>query len=670
MNTDPDGQDFGECGSFAYVSTHNVSGLVWKHAVAIDDESDGFELTDPDFVDGITVSLSPVDGKNLAGEEESYTSAEEDDDDTEDIDETHQFDFGQIAAGVYEVGVPSGWRARLGDKGTDEMVGNALNPLDGDEALDVTPATGTVYGVVSDSEGFPAAEVTVNVNGKSAETDEVGRYIVEGISAQTRTIKKVKHSNSFFVETDHDGNSATLDIIAFAANSPTKHDIDISGVGRTASISGTVTASGTNAPVAGVEIKVDGEAPENAATSGANKGKLVTGADGTYTATIAAKEVGQSAKVTASKAGMTFVPAELSAPAHAGAEISGIDFTGFVNATISGRVKGPDGRAMAGVEVTATKVGAAEDAAATDSHTTTSRGVFSLNVPFGNYTIAASKDDYTFAYPNDNQLVNVAPGQSVNFGDIQAMSPKARGVTATRLTQTTGADSVTSYTGQVRVTWTAKADDVPEGYDDATYDVETSDDGGETWDDASATLVADSSVATFTTQVDTAFMVRVVATADNTEGGEDLVLNSDPATVAAIAPTASSVAARRSVADATADSLVVSWDNTTNSNTAQRVAIRVDLGSLGQQWLVGANGDPGTVDSNTRSWTLTIGETFSQDWSTLDGAQTLTVTAADLLKAVMVRVEARQGDEVDDDDEPVWRGSSAVSVDAKPDNGG
>ena len=34
MNTDPDGQDFGECGTFAYVSIHNVSGLVWKRGVA------------------------------------------------------------------------------------------------------------------------------------------------------------------------------------------------------------------------------------------------------------------------------------------------------------------------------------------------------------------------------------------------------------------------------------------------------------------------------------------------------------------------------------------------------------------------------------------------------------------------------------------------------------
>ena len=31
MRTDPTGQRFGECGSFAYVSTYLVHGQVWKH---------------------------------------------------------------------------------------------------------------------------------------------------------------------------------------------------------------------------------------------------------------------------------------------------------------------------------------------------------------------------------------------------------------------------------------------------------------------------------------------------------------------------------------------------------------------------------------------------------------------------------------------------------------
>ena len=78
-------QDHDECSSFSFVSTHVVSGLVWKQGVTIDPESDGF-LTGPEeddgaptFVPGITVTLSPVEGKNLAGDEESYTTAEKED---------------------------------------------------------------------------------------------------------------------------------------------------------------------------------------------------------------------------------------------------------------------------------------------------------------------------------------------------------------------------------------------------------------------------------------------------------------------------------------------------------------------------------------------------------------------------------------------------------------
>ena len=66
----------------------------------------------------------------------------------------------------------------------------------------------------------------------------------------------------------------------------------------------------------------------------------------------------------ASKAGMTFVPGELNGTGPSGAEISGLDFVGFVNATISGRVRGPSGRAMADVTITATAAGCGSGAKA------------------------------------------------------------------------------------------------------------------------------------------------------------------------------------------------------------------------------------------------------------------------------------------------------------------
>ena len=248
----------------------------------------------------------------------------------------------------------------------------------------------------------------------------------------SRKVGNVTHTNSVFVETAHEGSGKTQDIQAFAVNSRIRQDVDLSGVGTIASISGTVTASGSGAPIAGAEIKVDGNAPSNAAKGGANKGKLVTGADGTYTAEIAAKDLGESAAVTVSKDGMSFAPATLSVPAHAGSAVSGINFTGFLHARISGRVRSPDGNAMGDVSVTATNVveGAAGDAV---SSTTNARGTFVLSVPFGTYDITASADNHVFDYPNDNQRVSTAPGQSLNFGAIQARTMMARNVTATRV---------------------------------------------------------------------------------------------------------------------------------------------------------------------------------------------------------------------------------------------
>ena len=246
----------------------------------------------------------------------------------------------------------------------------------------------------------------------------------------TREVDDTDYDDHIFVETDHEDNKATQDIVAFTPNDRIQQDVVVSGVGRTAAISGTVTASGSGDPVAGAEILVDDVAPTNAATSRCeHAGKLVTGPDGSYRAVIAAKDVGETADVSVTRKGMSFVPAEQTVPAHGGADISGINFTAFLHATITGRVKDPDGDALGGVEVTATNV-VAGGANADVSSTSNARGTFRLSVPFGVYDIAASLDNYTFSYPNNNQRVNVAPGQTLDFGDIEAMSPGARNVSA------------------------------------------------------------------------------------------------------------------------------------------------------------------------------------------------------------------------------------------------
>ena len=671
-------QDHGECASFAYVTTHNVSGLVWKNTVKRD--GDDFMENDKEddgipgittFEAGLTVSVDPVEGKNLAGEGKTYTTAEKDTRTSKQkaadvANPTHQFDFDAIAAGAYKLSVPTGWRAKQGGKGSDVDIDNALNPLGGDVTLDVTPATATVYGIVKGSDKFGLDSVTVDVNGRTAMTDDLGRYIVDGVSAiRGKVFIKASRAGSQDSKTDSTS-------VEFGANTTTRHDFGLSAVGQTASVSGTVRASGTNAPVAGVEIQVDDGPPSNAATKGANKGKLVTGADGTYTVTFKAKEVGQTAKISAHKDGMVFVPGSLDAPAHAGSAISGIDFTGFVNATISGRVVAPGGGPLDRVVITATPAGAAANAKPTDADTTTTAGTFLLSVPFGSYTLNASKANHTFDIPAAYRTVNVAPGQSVNIGSITAKTGMARGVTATRMTQTDSTTTegvhVTTYTGSVTVTWTGNKEDVPAGYAEAVYSVETKV-GTAEWQDASATLAGgDTTRATFAAGTeDGEFMVRVVATAQ-ADGSvstitQPLVLPSAPGTtVAAVDPSVTSVAAGRDTTNA--DLITVGWRAKSNDRTIQRVVVQFSDGN----WYVAAGGDPANIGSDTRSWSLDASTLDASDaWTSVDDTATKRAQA-ELAKTFKVAVEVQQPDVTqNEDDEDIWvRSTVTQTVAAKP----
>ena len=665
--TEPAGQDHGECASFAYVTMHTVSGLVWKRGVTLDPAGDGFKAGASGrgattFVPGVTVTVSPVEGKNLAGDEASATTTErpvrtpgEDATGTSILDERVQFRFGGMAAGVYEVSVPSGWRYRIGGAGSEARDGGELSPLAGDVSLDVTPSTATLYGRLTGTDGFALDSVTVLANNVRTTTDALGRYVLEGIVPETRRIRNVTYTNKIFVLAGASGyNISDLEILDFAANSPMKHDIDLRGVTARATISGTVRASGTNAPVAGALILVDGRAPANAPRTGPNRGRLLTGADGTYTAIIAAKELGQTASVSAHKRGMTFVPPSLAAPAHASAEISGIDFTGFVNATISGRVIAPGGGPQMGVVVSATSTTNARAYADTTGVT----GTFSLNVPFGGYTIAASLANHSFSYPATGQVVNVAPGQQVNFGAIRAKTAMARNVRAVRLTSTTG--DVTTLTGTIKVAWTAEPGDVPAGYNDAAYTIQTNTGTGGAWEDqGGATVDATADTATFTITNDGAFMVRVVATAQPTGAGNALVLNSAPAAVGAVDPSASGVSAARS-----GDSIKVAWSAVTNDTSNQRIVIQVAPAALNgaSVWFVAADGDPASIASDTRAWSLQVADDFSATWTAVGGA-TVAITAADLNKAVNVAVESVQGTVSATNP---WKRSAVKAVGAKP----
>ena len=409
-------QDHDECASFAFVNTYAVDGQVWKNGVERD-KHDGFdthEITedpkDPVAVKGIQVDMAPVAGKNLVDEGNSHNSTDKDG------DATIPFDFKDMADGVYSVTVPAGWAATAGmggDKLPKEFLLSDVVDEDGELNIDVTPTTGVLYGTVTDSKGQAVDSVTVDVNGSTDMSDEFGRFIVEGFSAG----KDEDGDPARIVTLSGEGISEKTDTLSgFDANELAMMDFAVEGAADIATISGTVTKSGGGG-VEGVEISVDGSKLVGLPTSGENKGKLITGSDGSYVAKVVALEAGGTVEVSASADGMSFAPASHEVSAVKDSRISGIDFTAFDHATITGRVLDGDGAPVERVKVTATLVGADDPA---DSYTTRKTGTFRLSVPFGTYDIEGASDGYGYEYPNGVKRVTVAPGQALAFGDIEA----------------------------------------------------------------------------------------------------------------------------------------------------------------------------------------------------------------------------------------------------------
>ena len=431
-------QRHGECGTFAFVNTYKVHGQVWEWTVKTGPNGT-FTAAAKTPLAGTSVSVDPVDGENLAGDSDSFTAGGEDNTKTP-LNESMQFDWGQKAAGEYKLTVSAGAVAKVGTPDDAAAFDGELSPLGADLQIDVTPTTGYVYGIVEDGNGFRVDSASVTVNGATTTTDAFGRYLVNGFPTA-----KGK-SNVVVSKTGFADGKASVD---FAANTPTQvATIVLGGSAKTATVAGTVRSGGE--PVAGVEIKANGKAPLNAATKGVNKGKLVTGSDGTYSALVDATS--GSVTISVSRAGMSFAPDSRTITVSDGLSITGFDFTGFAHATISGRVLNETGGPMEGAIVTATPAGGGD---AADTDTTDVRGVYGLSVPFGRYTVAASADGYSFG---DDESVNVGPGEAKSLEDFEATAiPRTPSSDATlsALSLSDGtldpafADSTMAYTAEV-----------------------------------------------------------------------------------------------------------------------------------------------------------------------------------------------------------------------------
>ena len=430
---EPTGQDFGDCASFGVVSLHGVTADVSKMSVG--KTSTGFTDPSEGRQSGVTVSLSPAEGRNLAGVGASFTTASSNDPSTPE-DDRRAHNFGAMAAGSYDLEVSDGWMA---EEGTDDM----LDPLGGDVDIVVTPTTTTLYGFVRDQAGFGLKAVAVEVNGQTVATDDLGRYMATGVADADGEIN---------VTIARAGYPTTKESTAFVANMPTQLNITLSGANNTVAITGTVTESGTGAPLKGVEIRVDNRAPLNA-----SGGKLTTGDDGTYTALVVTQPNNDPlVTVSPRKAGYHFVPESSPVAAIAGANPSA-NFTGYEATEIVGRVTAPGGgMPLAEVTVTAYSDAGMTSAIAGASVTTTETGTFSVKVPTLSGTVylgAAPRDDYDPSHPNFLNLrdaerytwfdppatspggqIAVIPGQILQFGTFTGNSVQPRIASVRRVT--------------------------------------------------------------------------------------------------------------------------------------------------------------------------------------------------------------------------------------------
>ena len=434
LMSDAGDQRHGECSSFAFVETFPVDGQAWKNVVGkLDDD---FRTTwSKAGVKGLTVSMDPVDGENLAGDQESFTDEK---------GTKLKFDFGHMASGVYTVTVPRHWRKLRGplESPTNDLAAS-ITPLDSALNIDVTPATGYAYGAVTDSENRRMAGVTVNVNGVSVETDSNGRYIAEGFYARNYRApgSRVTQRNRIVVTTAEEGSEETTNLGSFAANTPRRIDVKIADAAEVTTISGRVTHSDGGAGVGGVRVWVDGRAPLNPNARSSSRltrnNIYITNSNGDYTVRIKAKDGGASAAVTVSKDGMFFSPDQHTVSAVADANISGINFTAFDNGTIHGRVVDARNNPISGVIVTAMQV---SPGTATDADTTGTTGTYSLSVRYGQYSVSAAKAGYTFTdttgvnVPNDGKAINDLIGTAVaNYAQLSSLSLSG----VTRLCRTT-----------------------------------------------------------------------------------------------------------------------------------------------------------------------------------------------------------------------------------------
>ena len=513
-SVDPTGQDHGECGSFGFVPTHVVAAHVKKMIVRKDND-DGFRAEQAINVDGVELGLTPVMGKNIAGEadaimtlespvrsagEGSSSSAWDDQ-----VDERQDLYFGRVAEGVYGVSLSDDWSAvadgavvgkeyRLDED--DVMDVTALTGADGpfrtaDEEgvyFEVRPTTSTLYGIVLDDADDPLEDVEVTVNGVTVMTDIDGRYIVPDFSRvasrASRTGGKLYVSFSkdgYDTQRDDPNNSRSsrryqitdadgaTDGIDFAANDPTRLDVVLEESAMLAVVTGTVTDK-DGEPVSGVDLTVMNEDGEDVlfnrqwisaigayCTVGEGDDAMNcrrTGDDGTYEMQVRVTEDDEDYTITPSKNRYYFDNTDETERLEVGDDEDGVDFEALRQSRIRGAVKDADDNGMAGVTVTAEAQG--RDYSASDE--TNDNGRFIIWVDGDErYDVSAEKDGYSFTDPEDgdNLGLRVDDDETHDIGTFTATAVPSDVSTLKSLTATPGVMDPEEFDPET-TTYTAK----------------------------------------------------------------------------------------------------------------------------------------------------------------------------------------------------------------------
>ena len=557
-----------------------------------------------------------------------------------------------------------------------------------DIALQVDMANANLYYLhLSDvTLGYPVRKTGFDKD-VTAYTDTVAN----SVDITTVTAKAAVHGAAVEIDPADANDQVDLEVgvnvitVTVTALNGTEQDytVEVTRLAETTTIEGTITDADGDG-ISAVFISVSGR---NVLNPNFSAGRYRTNADGEYSVQV--ESSGSMATVTPSKAGYTFDPASRDVTLSSDATITGIDFEGSANATITGVVTaGGTGLADATVSVSPRDGGGP-----TRTDMTSRSGRFTVtNVSIGWNTVTVEKDGYTFA-PRD---VHVSGG-TVDIGELPAEGTiQAANVEAERIKGTDGA-----FTGQVEVSWDAGGDT----RGTITYAAETcvlsaTDMCDETSTWASAAFTGDgASVDTIAapTASDNGFRVRIVATrAEETDANNVVTVPAATATsasvhVAAINAAPSIVDATRDI-DGSPDSLYVEWDGDRDGDGTAETATRI-IGSFddGTTWVV--LGNDATVDfdateystdgNGDHQWRLAFESSAlltglavvdPDDGTAIADAANVDLTAAQMDGAFMVRVQARQpgvdfvdanDDGAEDAGEEVWKSSGSASVSAK-----